>query len=453
MSKIYTEDTIVALSTPLGNAGIGVIRLSGPKAYQILSKIFSIKKKLISHRVYLGNIISPFDKKLVDYVLAVYMKAPKTYTGEDIVEISCHGGIYIIRKIIGLCIKLHARIAEKGEFTKRAFLNGKIDLLQAESVLGLIKAKTEAGFSSAMNQNKGKLSKQINGLREKLLLSLAYIEGMIDFPEDTNATSQVTKIKNILYEIDQMLEGANKGKIFSNGILSVIVGAPNVGKSSLLNAFLREERAIVTDIPGTTRDLIEAEIDIQGVLIRIVDTAGLRKAKNRIESIGIRKTHQLIEEAEVVLLVFDVKKGLKNDFLSKIKVLSAEKRNIIVIGNKVDLVKRPKASKIAGQPVFYVSAKTGQGIKNLEQAIVKKALGKNSWNNEKLIIINERHKACLICAKDRLSRAIEKNIKPGNLELISIETKEAIRALGEITGKEVSEEVIEKIFADFCVGK
>lgn len=453
MKKGYCGDTIVALSTPLGNAGIGVIRLSGSKAYQILTQIFSKREKLLSHRVYFGNIISPFDKKLIDNVLAVYMKAPKTYTGEDVVEISCHGGIYIIKKILGLCIKLHARMAEKGEFTKRAFLNGKIDLPQAESVLGLIKAKTEGSFSSAREQGQGKLSKEINSLREELLLSLAYIEGMIDFPEDINSSDQITKIKKILYKINKILENADRGKILSTGILSVIVGAPNVGKSSLLNAFLKEERAIVTDIPGTTRDLIEAEVDIHGVLVRIVDTAGLRKAKNRIESLGIRKTQQLIEESEVVLLVFDANLGLKKDFLSKIKVLSAEKRNIIVVGNKIDLVKGPREHKIVGQPVFYVSAKTGQGIRKLEQEIVKKALGKNNWNNDKPAIINERHKACLICAKNRLSRVIENKTKTNNLELIAIEIKEAIRALGEITGKEVSEEIIEKIFADFCVGK
>lgn len=453
MKKGYCGDTIVALSTPLGNAGIGVIRLSGPKAYQILTQIFSKREKLLSHRVYFGNIISPFDKKLIDNVLAVYMKAPKTYTGEDVVEISCHGGIYIIKKILGLCIKLQTRMAEKGEFTKRAFLNGKIDLPQAESVLGLIKAKTEGSFSSAMEQGQGKLSKEINALREELLLSLAYIEGMIDFPEDINASNKIHKIKKALSKINKMLENADKGKILSNGLLSIIVGPPNVGKSSLLNAFLREERAIVTDIPGTTRDLIEAEVDIKGVLLRIVDTAGLRKAKNRIESLGILKTQQLLEEADVVLLVFDAILGLKKDFLSKIKVLSAEKRNIIVVGNKIDLVRSHKEHKIAGQPVFYVSAKTGQGIKKLEQAIINKVLKKSHRTSDRPAIINERHKACLICAKDRLNRVLGNNIKPDNLELIAIEIKEAIRALGEITGKEVSEEVIEKIFADFCVGK
>lgn len=456
-------DTIAAISTPLGEGGIGIVRISGPDAAKIAKKIFKAKKgdflQAGSHRLIYGHV---YDRsgKIVDEVLLSYMKAPHTYTREDIVEINCHGGIVPLRKTLEVVLAEGARLAEPGEFSKRAFLNGRLDLAQVESVIDVIRSKTEAGLNLALSQLKGKLSEKIIALQDRLLGLLAQVEANIDFPEeDLEEAEGRDIIKNsmeLLEEIKEMIKGAEAGKIYREGISTIIIGSTNVGKSSLLNAMLKENRAIVTEIPGTTRDIIEEIINIRGIPLKIIDTAGLRETQDMVEKIGIEKTRDMMEQAGLVLLVIDAARGLSEEDYKIINLI--KKKRAIFILNKVDVgelnVDESEIKKLSGDcPVLWVSALKGIGLEKLEEKIVEIVLGGQVYASDDVLVANIRHKRALERAAEHLSDVIEGIKKDVPVDVVSIDIRAAWEALGEITGSTVTEDLLDRIFADFCIGK
>lgn len=463
VKEIKIEDTIAAISTPLGEGGIGIVRMSGPEALNIAGKVFRAKnpewKQAGSHRLYYGYIVDEYGR-VVDEVLLSCMRAPHTYTREDVVEINCHGGTVPVKKILEIVIKNGARLAEPGEFTKRAFLNGRIDLAQAESVIDLIRAKTEKGLKMAAAQLTGALSQKVNELQDGILGTLAWVEANIDFPdediEETTAAQLIKRIENFIAETEKLLKGSEAGKIYREGVSTVIAGRPNVGKSSLLNALLREERAIVTDVPGTTRDVIEEVVNIKGIPLRIIDTAGLREAKDVVEKIGVERARNVIEKADLVLAVIDASAGITQED-QKILGLLGEKKAIIVF-NKIDAgikIEKNSAEEITGKrPAVWISALTGEGLTELEECIAQTVLGESlGAADDEVLVARIRHKAALEKAVEHLREA-HNTVRSGlPVDITSIDLRGAWEALGEITGSTVSEDVLDRIFADFCIGK
>lgn len=457
------NDTIAAISTPLGEGGIGIVRLSGPSAADIAGKIFRAKRGEWSDApggsLIYGHIYD-LDGTLVDEVLLGYMKAPHTYTRENVVEINCHGGALPLKKILELTLAAGARLAGPGEFSMRAFLNGRMDLAQAESVIDVIRAKTEGGLKLAATQLKGELSKKIFILQDNLLGLLAQVEANIDFPDEDLEERTMTEIsrnsEGILGELKELIRGADAGKIYREGISTIIIGRPNVGKSSLLNAMLRENRAIVTDIPGTTRDIIEEIINIGGIPLKIIDTAGLREAENIIEKIGIEKTKETIEKADLVLLVLDASGELTGEDLAVIK--SVEGKKTIFLINKADIEEKiidinKVATHAAGRPVLWVSAKEGTGLDQLEKIIFENVMEGRITSSDTVLVTNARHRQALEKASAHLEEA-QSGIKSGvPVDVIAIDIRAAWEALGEITGSTVTEDLLDRIFADFCIGK
>lgn len=456
-------DTIAAIATPIGEGGISIIRLSGEKALNIASKIFNPKnhyniENMKTYTMKYGNILDLESKEIIDEVILTYMKGPNSYTGENVVEINCHGGVVSTSSVLNQVIKAGARLAEPGEFTKRAFLNGRIDLSQAEAVMDIITAKTELSMKAAMLQRNGALSKSIAELRKYLLNVLASIEYTVDFTEDDEDIIDDKLLNEIkdginktIVKIKNLLSNADEGKIIRDGLNVVIVGKPNVGKSSLLNALLREKRAIVTDIPGTTRDVIEEYINLDGIPIRITDTAGIRDTKDIVEKIGVEKSKEKLEEADLIILMLDVSRNLDEDdqiIIDKIK----DKKHIVLL-NKVDL-----DAKISEEIIdnlnnkINISAKTGKGIDDLKREI-KKLFFNGDISSESLIISNTRHKQALYKSLENCSAALNKINANEYLDLISIYITAAMKALGEITGDELEEDLLNKIFSEFCVGK
>ncbi len=457
------EETIAAISTPPGEGGIGIVRISGPKAFTIAKNIFIAKKldwkDVESHRLIYGHIVDR-SGNVLDEVLLSYMKGPYSYTKEDVVEINCHGGIVPLRKVLEIVLKEGVRLAEPGEFTKRAFLNGRLDLAQAESVIDLIRSKTEAGLKLALSQLKGDLSKKINGLQDILLSLLAKVEANIDFPEEDldEATGReiVSKSKKLLKEINVLIKGAETGKIYRDGISTIIIGRPNVGKSSLLNALLRENRAIVTEIPGTTRDIIEEFINIRGVPLKIIDTAGLRETDDIVEKIGVEKTREMIKRADLVLLVLDAAGGLKEEDYHIINLIDG-KRAIFIV-NKTDVEqKRIKEKEVkvlaSGKPVLWISALKEEGLDDLEDKIVDMVLGGQVSASDAVFVANIRHEQSLKRAAQHLSEAIQSITQKVPVDVAAIDIRAAWEALGEINGSTVTEDLLDRIFADFCIGK
>jgi len=459
------DDTIAAISTPLGEGGIGIVRISGSEALKIAGKIFKPKRKKEikrpeNHKLMYGHVVNPENGEVIDEVLLAYMRSPKTYTAEDVVEINCHGGIVPLRKTLELTLKYGARPAEPGEFTKRAFLNGRIDLAQAESVLDIIRARTEKGLQIAVRQLKGRLSTKVNKIQNKILDLIAHIEANIDFPEEDLEILDTGNIKRIVEEINKelflILEGAEKGKIYREGINAVIVGKPNVGKSSLLNALLREKRAIVTDIPGTTRDVIEEYINIRGIPLKIVDTAGLRETSELVEKLGVERTKELLGKADIVLLMLDAGTGITEEDLGVINLV--DKKKTLVVINKIDVEKdvlsREKVKEIfKKRPLMEISALKEEGIEELEELIYQTIMGGNVKKQEDILISNVRHKSIIERAKTNIEdakRALEKGLP---LDLVTVDLRSAWEVMGEITGMTVGEELIDRIFRDFCVGK
>ena len=456
-------DTICAIATPIGEGGVAIIRISGENALSIASKIFVAKnncdvKNMQTYTMKYGNVIEIDNKEIIDDVILSYMKSPKSYTGENVVEINCHGGVVSTNSVLNQIIRAGARLAEPGEFTKRAFLNGRIDLSQAEAVMDIITAKTELSMKSAMLQSNGALSREITELRKYLLNVLALIEYAVDFTEDDediiddNLVLQVKEgIDKTILKIKNLLSNADEGKIIRDGLNIVIVGKPNVGKSSLLNALLKEKRAIVTEVPGTTRDVIEEYINLDGIPIRITDTAGIRETEDIVEKIGVEKSKEKIEEADLIILMLDASRDIDEE--DKAIIDKIKNRKYIVLLNKIDLDMEISQEVINDlDNKIDISAKTGKGIDDLKIEI-KNLFFNGEINSESLIISNSRHKQALYRSLENCDIALNRINANEYLDLISIYITAAMKALGEITGDELEEDLLNKIFSEFCVGK
>lgn len=460
---MYFEDTIAAIATPPGLGGIGIVRISGDRALNIAKEIFVFgnnKESVFKDRyLHYGKIVDS-SGRIIDEVLLAYMKAPRSYTKEDVVEIHCHGGVVPIREILKEVIKKGARLAEPGEFTKRAFLNGRIDLVQAEAVMDLISSKTHISAMASINQMEGKLSKHIGAMREELIRNMAHIEVVIDYPEEDideiGMESLRDTIMELCNEIKNMMKTIEKGKLIREGIKAVIIGKTNVGKSSLLNALLGEDRAIVTDIPGTTRDVIEEYINIKGLAVRIVDTAGIRETLDKIERMGIERSKQNIDKADLILMVMDASIAIEEEdreIFSYIK-----NRKTLIVLNKIDkpvMLGKNEIEKELGNkiPIIETSLISGKGVDKLEDMIYKMFFrGELEITHDK-VITNMRHYEALERAYNYLKDALEGIDYGMPLDIISIDLYGAANSLGNITGETVTEDLINKIFSEFCLGK
>ncbi len=443
------QDTIAAISTPIGEGGIGIVRLSGENARLIAEKIFG--NPLKDRRLVYGLVIDPDSGETVDEVLTSYMSAPHTYTREDVVEINCHGGVIPLQRILGLVLKNGARLAEPGEFTLRAFLNGRIDLTQAESIQDIIQSKTQASLRLAVEGLKGKLSGQIRTLRNELLSVLAYLTARIDFPEDeVEEQDTFGPINKAREELRNLIASADAGAVYRQGIRTAIVGRPNVGKSSLLNRLMRESRAIVTPVPGTTRDTIEEVVNLSGVPFVLVDTAGITDSKDIAESLGIERSRTAIDQASLILLVIDISEPVTDADWQIINLL--DNKTVVIAANKDDLPAKAKLADI-NWPIVHTSALTGNGIGELETKLVDVALGGNVTAPDEFLVTNVRHKESLQRAEAHLSESLNsiKNNMPD--DFVTIDLTGALNALGEITGETVTEDLLETIFSSFCIGK
>lgn len=458
------ESTIAAISTTVGESGIGIVRMSGKDSLSIASKIFKGKKTknlkdAENRKITYGHIFDPTDGSLVDEVLIVFMKAPFTYTREDIVEIYCHGGIISVRKILELLLANGAVMAERGEFTKRAFLNGRLDLSQAEAVIDIIKSKTELSYKLSLNQLEGGLSSEIKKIMDELTEMVAHVEVSIDFPEED--FEEITydelelKSKKILDEIDNLLNTSERGRILREGLNVVILGKPNVGKSSLLNSMLRENRAIVTDIPGTTRDTIEEYMNIDGIPLKIVDTAGIRNTENIIEKIGVDKAKNLLETADLTIAVFDSSKELEEDDYEIINMIK-DKKGIALL-NKMDLDSKLTMEDlkklIPEMKIIPTIISQKIGIQDIENNIKDMFYGGKVKIKNDIMVTNIRHKKKLIDAKKNISDAYTGIISKVPLDCLEVDLKNCWTNLGEISGDTVTEDILDKIFSEFCVGK
>jgi tRNA modification GTPase len=442
------EDTIAAISTPIGEGALAVIRLSGRDALCVLTRIFAgaiAPDKFVPRQVVFGKIHDTAGK--VDEVLVTYFRAPNSYTGEDVVEISCHGGILVTRRVLDLLLAAGARMANPGEFTQRAFLNGKMDLTQAEAVMDLIRAQTELALRAANEQLAGHLGNELTDIRELLLTTLAHVEAYIDFPDeqidpDTGKTL-LDRILALENRLDRLLATADQGRVLRHGLRTVIYGAPNVGKSSLLNLLLGYDRAIVSEVPGTTRDTIEEVINVRGIPVRLIDTAGARDSSDLLESEGIRRTQQQVEQADLVIQVVDGS-GPPAD----LKVF--DDHNSVLLLNKCDLGVHPQWREFDG---VRFSCKERTGLEDLNQAIWDRVMGEKVKLADVRVAINARHQACLQSAK-RLLEAGRRSLQDGKSpEYISIELRGALDAVGEVIGKLDTEDLLGKIFSEFCIGK
>lgn len=457
-------DTIAAISTFPGEAGIGIIRLSGSLSIDIVSKIFKSYRNIDlrsvkSHTLHYGHILNPETQEIYDEVLVSVMKKPHTYTREDVVEINCHGGLVTTSKILELVVNCGARIAEPGEFTKRAFLNGRIDLSQAEAVIDIIRSKTTLANKYAQKQLAGSIGKKINQIKENIIGLLAHILALIDFPEEDVDTLEFKEMTNVIRkaigDIDELISSSNSGRIIREGLKTAIIGKPNVGKSSILNALLRENRAIVTDIPGTTRDIIEEYINIKGIPIRIIDTAGIRDTDELVEKIGVSKSREVLNDADLILFVLDSSRELSAEDYEIVEALSD--KDTIYILNKIDLPQKIEIDKVKeitkNGILIEMSAVDKTGLAELEDTIYNLVFKGGLSIEEEFLITNARHIEALSNAKKHLEGCI-KTIEMGFAEdFVSIDLNAAIDQLGKITGETASEDLIDEIFKRFCVGK
>jgi tRNA modification GTPase len=454
-------DTIAAISTPRGEGGIGIVRISGDDSLDILAKIFKPKsaKKISELRnfsINFGQLLNE-DNEVIDEVLVSIMKGPKTYTTEDIIEINCHGGYLVTEKVLELVLRNGARHAEQGEFTRRAFVNGRIDLTQAEAVMDLIHSKTEQNISLSLNQLRGDLREQISVLKKLLLDVAAHVNVVLDYPEegidDPLPDNLVDNLKEVLDTSQELINSYDKGKMIKEGIKTAIVGKPNVGKSSLLNALLREERAIVTHIAGTTRDVIEEVINVNGIPLVIIDTAGIRDTEDVVENIGVKKSKEQIDKADLILFVLDSSKDIEAEDFEIYNSVSDKK--VIGILNKTDLDKVIDLSKLDKiQNWIEVSAKESFGIKEMEDQIAKYIVNADlKDSSEKLMITNVRHKTALEKTNDAVKNIFETIDMGLPMDLIAVDLKEALDALSEVTGEISTEDLLDHVFSNFCVGK
>lgn len=458
------HDTISAISTPLGEGGIGIVRISGKDALSVGEKLVRLKSQkalrdISSHTVQYGFVHDPKTHEKIDEILLLFMKGPRSYTAEDVLEIHCHGGLIPVQRIYELTLKYGARPADPGEFTKRAFLNGRIDLAQAEAVIDLIRAKTDAGLRASMGQLEGKLSAKVNEIRGNLLEMIAYAEAAIDFPEEDieeiTATQIAERVQADTAALTALLETSRSGKILREGLHTVIVGKPNVGKSSLLNALLGENRAIVTDIPGTTRDVIEEYINIRGIPLKIVDTAGVRETEDIIEKIGVEKSRELFQKADLVLMVLDSSRPLSSDDRSLLANLAD--RPCIILINKADLPvmldEQELRTILPNKPILRISVLENEGLASLENQIVELVYHGEAIGSEGAMITNARHQYAVRRACDSLQEALLTIDHMMPLDCIVVDLRAAWEALGEIVGDTLGEDIIDQIFATFCIGK
>ena len=456
------EKTIVAISTANGNGGIGIIRLSGKNTFDIIKKIFKPKnssEEIKGYSMKYGNIINPKNNEIIDEVLVSYFIAPKSYTTENMCEINSHGGMIVEKKILEICLENGAELAQPGEFTKRAFLNGRIDLSQAEGIIDLINAKSDMEAKESLGQLKGFLSSQIKEIEQKLLDIMVDIEVTIDYPEydvdevtNNKANESLQTISNLLEKLEKSFD---RGKILKDGIKTVILGKPNAGKSSLLNAMLKEDRAIVSDIAGTTRDTIEEYINLDGIALKLIDTAGIRDTENTIEKIGVEKSKKLAESADLIIAIIDNSQNLDDDDRRILEIIK-DKKAVIVL-NKVDIKDKNEENekdilKLC-KPIVKMSAKNETGLDDLYTEIIRLFEINDISNGNEVLITNERHKKQIKKAKENIEKAIETVKSQMPVDIVTIYITQALEDLGEITGQNVSENIINEIFSKFCLGK
>lgn len=457
----HDSDTICAIATPPGEGGVGIVRLSGPVSLAILRALFRTpggrpRQEWPAHRLVHGFVVDPRDDTRVDEVLAVYMPRPRSYTGEDVVEFQGHGGPTPLRRIVDLALQRGARSPAPGEYTLRAFLNGRLDLAQAEAVIDVIRARTDLSLRTAMGQFSGKLSARVLGVSDRLLDWMARLEATIDFPEDDIPSVSTQRMQamaeDILAEVEGLLAGAEQGRILRDGARVAIVGKPNVGKSSLLNALLGESRAIVTEVPGTTRDSIEEWLDVRGIPTRVIDTAGIRHSVDQIESIGVGRARAHLQSAELVLMVLDGSRPLEPED-EDVATLSDGRPRIVVV-NKSDLAPAwEDAARLAGgDPVVRVSALSGGNVQGLVQAMADRFTSGLPVGDE-TVGGNLRHRDALYRAREHVRKARETAVKGLPADFVTIDLRAAVDALGEITGSHITDEVVSRIFSQFCLGK
>ncbi len=467
MAELSFDDTIAAISTPLGQGGIGIVRLSGPEAITIAQKMFQPKGKknvpaLKSFTVHYGWIVRRLPSgeiQPLDEALLTIMRAPKSYTKEDVVEFSCHGGVVALNAILRLAIDFGARLAEPGEFTKRAFLNGRIDLTQAEAVLDVIQSKTDRFLQVSLNQLKGELTRTLESIREQLMNIYVELEGVVNFPEDEvdaeDQKAMADNLRDILKKVKQLLDSSEQGRILREGIKIVLCGKPNVGKSSLLNILVQQPRAIVSKIAGTTRDTIEETVQIKGIPFQVVDTAGILKPRNAIEEEAVRRSHMNIANADLVLLLIDASVAFTDEdrvFFEEVK----EHRPLIVV-NKCDLPRRVRAEDLraifGNLEMMDISAKTKEGIEFLKEKIIERVLKGETFSVDTLLITNARHVQALKRGEEFILQAIKSLGASYPPEFISEDIKSAIASLDQITGRSIDADLLNDIFSRFCIGK
>lgn len=458
------QDTIAAISTPLGEGAIAIVRLSGPQAISIADQCYRGRQALSScqsHTIHYGHLIERKngEENVLEEVMVSVMKAPRTFTREDVVEINCHGGIVSVNRVLQLVLKNGARLAEPGEFTKRAFLNGRIDLSQAEAVMDFIRAKTDHAMTVALNQMEGRLSKQIQSLRQELIETVAHVEVNIDYPEyDAEEVTHpvlLEKINRVRDEVIRLLETAKQGKVLREGLATVIIGRPNVGKSSLMNSLVQEKKAIVTDIPGTTRDVIEEYVNVRGVPLKLIDTAGIRETEDIVEKIGVERSRQVLKEADLILLVLNY----GDNFTKEDEALfqAVEDMGVIVIVNKTDLPRKIDMDKVKKwakkAPIISMSLIHDEGIDQLEQAIAQLFFQGEMESQDMTYVSNARHVALLEQSKQALEEAISAIESDFPIDIAQIDITRAWEILGEIVGDTVSDSLLDQLFSQFCLGK
>lgn len=463
--RFISDETIVAISTPIGSGGIGIVRMSGSNSLEILEKIYrsnakgKINKKVKQFKTHSINYGFIFDgDKHVDEVLVCVMLAPKTYTKEDVVEINCHGGIKAVNKVLETVIKNGGRLADKGEFTKRGFLNGRIDLSQAEGIMDVINAKTDLGHDRAIKMLEGDLSKEIKKYREEILLMIANIEVSIDYPEHElehkNNLEGKKQTKSLIEKINTLLRNFDKGKIIREGIKTIILGKPNVGKSSLLNNLLGESKAIVTHIKGTTRDALIEYVNIKNIPLQIIDTAGIRDTEDEIEKIGVNISKRYATEGQLFFVVLDGSEELEKEDREVLKLVKG--KEVIILINKIDLDRKIKIEKlkeyVIEENIIEISAKENIGLEKLFDRLEKIFFNGNIEDGDEIYISN-RHKECLLNAKDSLNKVLEAIQLKMPEDLLVIDLKDSYDSLLEITGEQLGDNIIDKIFSEFCLGK
>jgi len=456
---MYLEDTIAAISTPVGEGGIGIIRVSGPEAGAIARRIVqrATNGDFESHRFCYGTVIDPVSGKSVDESMVVFMGAPRSFTREDVLEIQCHGGYLVTRRVLEVVLACGARLAEPGEFTRRAYLNGRIDLVQAEAVIDVIRSKTEAALSLAQHQREGQLSDRLGAVRGSLLHALALVEAFIDFPEDEIDPAAQAEIevlsRDALMRIGELLAGFDEGRVLREGVSVLIAGKPNVGKSSLLNTLLQEKRAIVTSVPGTTRDIIEEVVNVRGLPLRMLDTAGIRATEDIVEREGVRLALEKIPQADLILFVLDGARPFDAD--DRMLLDSLEGKRFIAVVNKSDLPRRLELpAYLGGVESVFISTATGDGIADLREVVFQIFIHGVAIDSREYVALSQtRHRDALVKAQGCITLFLA-NLAAGHpLDLLAIDLKGALNAVGEVTGETTPDDVLDLIFQRFCIGK